>query len=81
MSDGTEQHRQDTVDGIEYSIYIWDEYVNKVALVQDLLRIVTFWSQKHFRSDLIVTLCHKEPQEAGGTLIREDDHVVMAGEE
>ena len=22
MSDGTEQHRQDTVDGIEYSIYM-----------------------------------------------------------
>ena len=31
MSDGTERHRQDAVDGIEYSIYISDEYVNKVA--------------------------------------------------
>ena len=29
MSDGTERHRQDAVDGIEYSIYIWDVgYVN-----------------------------------------------------
>ena len=31
MSDGTERHRQDAVDGIEYSINIGDEYVTKVA--------------------------------------------------
>ena len=37
MSDGTERHRQDAVDGIEYSIYTYEMsnvgYVNiKVAL-------------------------------------------------
>ena len=37
MGDGTERHRQDSVGGIEYSIYIWDEYCRvckhiKVAL-------------------------------------------------
>ena len=35
MSDGTEQHRQDTVDGIEYSIYM--RYVNKVAQLKWLV--------------------------------------------
>ena len=37
MSVGTERHRQDTVDGIEYSIYIWDQYVNKVAQLKWLV--------------------------------------------
>ena len=34
MSDGTEQH---TVDGIEYSIYICDEYVDKVNKLAQLV--------------------------------------------
>ena len=43
MSDGTERHRQDAVDGMEYSIYIWSTvytfemsnvaYVNKSGIV------------------------------------------------
>ena len=41
MSDGTERHMQDAVDGIEYSIYIGDEYVGYVNIKVALFKVAS----------------------------------------
>jgi hypothetical protein len=56
MSDGTEQH---TVDGIEYSIYIWDECVDKVnssGVFAGNGRTLTFLSCRKSRTERTVWL-------------------------
>ena len=42
MSDGTERPRQDAVDGIEYSIYIYEmSYVGYVNILSGIVKVAS----------------------------------------
>ena len=56
MSDGTERHRQDTVDGIENSIYIWDEKC----------RVCKQYIKWHCLKWLVLHVLHKNGNDAVG---------------